>query len=309
MSPRTHEAKQALAPEVAEALEQGRPVVALESTLVAHGLPWPENLRTAQAAEAAVREAGALPATIAVLGGRVRIGLEPHELEQLARSGGFAKAGRRDLGIVVAQGRDAATTVSATLHLARWAGLGVMATGGLGGVHRGASQSFDISTDLDELARADGLLLVCSGAKSILDLPATLEVLETLGVPVLGYRTDTWPAFTTPTSGLPVEWRVESPAQAAAVLQAHRRLAVPGALVLAQPVPQADQLATGVHDQALATALARAEAQGVGGKAVTPFLLDAMRQATGGQSLRANVALIVANARLAGQVAAALATA
>lgn len=292
--------------EVAGALADGRPVVALESTLIAHGLPWPENLATARAAEEAVRAAGAVPATIAVLGGVVRIGLAGAELEHLARAGGVLKASRRDLSAAIALGRDAATTVSATLFVARRAGIGAMATGGLGGVHRGAATSFDVSTDLDELARADGVALVCSGAKSILDLPATLEALETRGVPIVGYRTSTLPAFTVAESGLPLETRVDSPAEAAAIVRAHRACALPGAVVVAQPVPPGDALDPAAMAAALDAALAAAAASKIGGKAITPFLLDAIRHATGGASLAANVALIVNNARLAGAIAASI---
>jgi len=289
---------------VAEALAGGGAVVALESTLIAQGLPWPENLDTARASEEAVRRAGAVPATVAVLGGVIRIGLTAGELEHVARApGGFVKAGRRDLGWVVARRLDATTTVSATLWLARRAGLGVLATGGLGGVHRGAGASFDVSNDLDELARADGVLVVCSGVKSVLDVPATLEVLETRGVPVVGYGTGEFPAFTSRTSGLPLEARVDTPAEAAAVVAAHRALGLPGAVVLAQPVPEGVAIDLGVMEDALAAASAEARSRGVVGKAITPFLLDRIRGATGGLSLAANTALIVANAGLAGAVA------
>ncbi len=296
-----------LSPEVAGARAAGRGVVALESTLIAQGLPWPENLETARQAEAAVGRAGAVPATVAVIGGRIRVGLGEGELERVARSGDFLKASRRDLSAAVARGSDAATTVSATLWVARAAGLGVLATGGLGGVHRGASTTFDISTDLDELARADGMAVVCSGVKSILDVPATLDALETRGVAVVGYRTDTFPAFTTASSGLPMDPRVESPEEAAALIRAHRRLGLPGAVVLAQPVADADALGRDEMEAALADALGLARARGIAGKAVTPFLLGHLRLATGGRSLRANRSLIVANAGLAGEVAAALA--
>jgi pseudouridine-5'-phosphate glycosidase len=296
-----------LSDEVAEALSQGRAVVALESTLLAHGLPWPENLQTARDSEAAVRRQGAVPATIAVLGGRFRIGLGLDDLERIARSGSFLKASRRDLGIVAARGLDAATTVSATLWIARTAGLAVMATGGLGGVHRQAGTTFDVSTDLDELARADGCLVVCSGAKSILDLPATLEALETRGVAVVGYRTNDWPAFTVAESGLPLEWRAESASDVAAILHAHRALNLPGAVVLAQPVPEAVAMNPDLWNAAETEARAAAGAQGVTGKALTPFLLDHVHRATSGQSLQANRALIVANARLAASIALGLA--
>ena len=203
--------------EVGEARAGGRPVVALESTLIAHGLPWPDNLETARGAEEAVRRAGATPATIAVLGGVIRVGLSDEELERVARSGTFLKAGRRDLAAAVARGLDAATTVSATLWIARRRGIGVMATGGLGGVHRDAATTFDVSADLDELGRADGVVVTCSGVKSILDVPATLEVLETRGVAVVGYRTDEFPAFLTRSSGLPLDVRAESPGEVAAL--------------------------------------------------------------------------------------------
>lgn len=283
--------------------------VALESTLIAHGLPRPDNLETARDSEAAVREAGAEPTTIAVLGGAIRVGLDAGELERLARApaGSVLKAGRRDLAWAVARGIDAATTVGATLWIARQHGLDVMATGGLGGVHRGAGRTFDVSADLDELARADGALVVCSGVKSILDVPATLEVLETRGVLVVGYGTDEFPAFTALSSGLPVEARVDTPAEAAELVRAHRKLGLPGAVVLAQPPPTGLALGREEMEAALGEALRRAEERGIAGKAITPFLLDAVREATGGRSLAANKALIVANARLAGEVAAELA--
>jgi pseudouridine-5'-phosphate glycosidase len=300
---------QIIAPEVSQALAEGRPVVALESTLVSHGLPWPENLETATAVEAAVRDAGATPATIAVMGGRIRLGLSAAEREQLARSGSFVKASRRDLGSAVARGLNAATTVSATLWIARTRGIAVLATGGLGGVHRDASTSFDISNDLDELARADGTAVVCSGVKSILDMAATLDALETRGVAVVGYRTDTLPAFTTASSGLPLDSRVDGPEEAAALVRAHRALGLPGAVVLAQPVPEHVALDRAEMESALEAALAEARARGVAGKAVTPFLLDRLRFATEGRSLLANRALVVANARLAGEVASALSNA
>jgi len=307
--------------------------VVLESTLIAQGLPWPANLETARAAEAAVRVVGAEPATIAVIDGVIRIGLTDHQLleiagsaatEESARPGGavhstaaiprdarrsWAKANRRDLAAIVAARGCAATTVSATLWIARRFGIepGVMATGGLGGVHRDATASFDVSTDLDELARADGALVVCSGMKSILDLPATLESLETRGVLVVGYRTGELPGFLTHSSGLPLEHRVDSPAEAAALVLAHRALRLPGAIVLAQPVPEAEAMVPGPLGRALEQALDDARNQGIAGKPLTPFLLGAIREATGGRSLRANCALLVANAQLAAEVAVELA--
>jgi pseudouridine-5'-phosphate glycosidase len=299
----------AIADEVAAAIASGGPVVALESTLIAQGLPWPENHDTACQAEAAVRAAGAVPATVAVIEGAIRIGLSARELEHVARAGPsvFPKASRRDLAWALASPHNAATTVSATLWLARRAGIGVFATGGLGGVHRDATTSFDVSADLDELARADGALVVCSGVKSILDVPATLEALETRGVPVIGYQTGEFPAFTTRTSGLPLEARVEAPAEAAAIVKTHRALGLPGAIVLAQPVPENVALNRELMEAKLASALAEVRALGIVGKAVTPFLLRRLGEATFGKSRAANVALIVANAALAGAVAVGLA--
>jgi pseudouridine-5'-phosphate glycosidase len=328
---------------VTGALARGRAVVALESTVIAQGLPWPDNLETARAAEAVVRHAGAEPATVAVMGGRLRIGLTDPELVEVSRSaatqarveevsardsttagdavarsradfaggpGAWTKANRRDLAPIVAAGRNAATTVSATLWIARRFALEprVMATGGLGGVHRDAAISFDLSTDLDELARADGALVVCSGMKSILDLSATLESLETRGVLVVGYRTDELPGFLVRSSGLPLEHRVDSPAEAAELVRVHRGFGLPGAIVLAQPVPEAQALDHDSLQDALDAALADARYQGIAGKPLTPFLLDAIHRATAGRSLRANCALLVANARLAAEVAAELAS-
>jgi pseudouridine-5'-phosphate glycosidase len=294
-------------PEVAAALEAGWPVVALESTLIAHGLPWPLNLETARAAEAAVRAEGAVPATVAVCRGRPTVGLDGAALEHLARGSGVRKASRRDLAAAVVRGEWAATTVAATMALAHAAGVRVFATGGIGGVHPPAGQggrALDISADLYELARTP-VAVVCAGAKSILDLPATLEMLETLGVPVLGYRTDEFPAFYLTTSGQPVSARVDDPEGAAALLQAHWELGGAG-VVLAQPLPAE----TAVAPDALADALARAEGEAsearVCGAALTPFLLHRLALATGGRTLQANQALVLSNARLAARVAGAL---
>jgi len=288
-------------PEVGKALRDGRAVVALESTLIAHGLPWPVNVETARGAEMAVREAGAIPATIAVLRGRPVIGLTEAEIEDLARSRDVMKASRRDLAVAVAQGRTAATTVAATMWLARLAGIRVFATGGIGGVHRGAETSLDVSADLVELARTP-VCVVCAGAKSILDIPRTLEFLETHGVPVVGYGTDEFPAFYLRSSGGRVPARVDSPEEAARLLAAHWRLGGAG-VVLA--VPLAEDAA--MKEDKFAAALHRAERtaseRGIRGKDVTPFLLARLAEETGGKTLRANQSLIVANARLAGQVA------
>jgi pseudouridine-5'-phosphate glycosidase len=297
----------AIAPDIAHALQQGQPIVALESTLIAHGLPWPSNLETARRSEQAAREAGAVPATIAVLDGKVRIGLSDTELTHLAQANDVLKAGRRDLSPVLARGRSAATTVSATLWIARSAGIGVFATGGLGGVHRKAAESFDVSTDLDELARADGALVVCSGAKTVLDLPATLESLETRGVPIIGYQADALPGFTSRTTGLPLEHRVENPAEAARLVAEHRRLGLPCAVVLTQQVPESAAPDDAIMNAALEDALEQADRLGIIGKRLTPFLLARIHEATGGMSQSANAALIVANASLAARVAVELA--
>ena len=291
-------------PEVANALRDGTPVVALESTLLAHGLPWPRNLETARAAEAAVRAAGAVPATIAVWRGRPTVGLADAELESLARSGDVLKASRRDLAVAVAQSRTAATTVAATMFLAHKAGIRLFATGGIGGAHRGATSSLDVSADLVELARTP-VAVVCAGAKSILDLPLTLEILETHGVPVVGYGTAEFPAFYLPSSGEPVCACVDTPEQAAGLLAAHWALNS-GGVVLAQPIPVTVALDRREFAAALAEAERQAAAQRVRGKDVTPFLLARLAELTGGRTLRANQALVVANAHLAAQVARAL---
>ncbi|WP_152052745.1 pseudouridine-5'-phosphate glycosidase [Tautonia marina] len=298
---------EAIALDIAHALQRGQPVVALESTLIAHGLPWPTNLETARRSEQAVREAGAVPATIAVLNGRVRIGLSDTELTHLAQANDVLKAGRRDLSPVLARGQSAATTVSATLWIARSAGIGVFATGGLGGVHRNAAESFDVSMDLDELARADGSLVVCSGAKTVLDLPATLEALETRGVPIIGYQTDALPAFTSRTTGLPLEHRVNDPVEAARLVAVHRQFGLPCAVVLTQQVPESEAPDEALMNAALDDALNQADRLGISGKRLTPFLLARIHEGTGGMSQSANAALIVANASLAARVAVELA--
>ncbi len=288
--------------EVARALRDGRPVVALESTLIAHGLPWPDNRDTALAAEAAVRQEGAVPATIALWKGRPTIGLTPAEVEELAVAPDVAKASRRDLGGLVASGRTAATTVSATMLLAHRAGLRVFATGGIGGVHRGATLTWDVSADLTELTRTP-VAVVCAGAKSILDLPLTLEYLETPGVPVIGYTTDHFPAFYATSSGLPVPLRLDDPGAVARALQAHWGLGLAGAVV-ANPLPPQFALAPEELDSALSQA--EEEARSLRGPALTPFLLRRMAELTSGRTLRANKALVIANASLAARIACAL---
>ncbi len=292
-------------PEVAEALRAGRGVVALESTLIAHGLPAPDNLRVAREAEAAVRESGAVPATIAVVGGTVRIGLDEDALAAIALGDDVVKAGVRDLAPAVARGIDAATTVASTAHLAARAGIGVFATGGLGGVHRGARETWDESADLTTLART-GIVVVCAGVKSILDVGATLERLETLNVTVVGYRTDAFPGFYLSDSGHPVGWRVETPEDVAAVARARDDLGLGDrAIVVANPLPGGEQLDPALHDRVLRESLDAASAAGVAGRDVTPFLLDRFHRETGGASLAANVRLVLRNAALAGQIAAA----
>ncbi|MEM1412574.1 MAG: pseudouridine-5'-phosphate glycosidase [Pseudomonadota bacterium] len=298
-----------VAAHVRQALAQGRPVVALESTIITHGMPWPANLDTARQAEAEVRAGGAVPATIAVLEGIPCVGLDAGQLEQLARGAGSArKCSVRDLPLAMARGESGGTTVAATLHLASAAGIRVFATGGIGGVHRGAAQTFDISADLPALARYP-LAVVCAGPKAILDLGLTLEVLETLGVPVLGFGTDELPAFWSRTSGHPVDARVDHARQVAELLEAQSKLGLDGGVLVCQPVPEAHALAPEVLATALAGALAAAEAEAVSGKALTPFLLQHVVQATGGESLAANQGLMAANARLAAAIAVALALA
>ena len=288
--------------EVRTALDEGRPVVALESTIIAHGLPRPDNLRVAREIEDVVRSEGAVPATIAIVAGDVRIGLDDAALDALANTDGVAKCGVRDLAPVLARRAFGATTVAATSHLAERAGIRVFATGGLGGVHRGAVDTFDESADLGTLARV-GICVVCAGVKSILDIPATLERLETLNVTVLGYRTDTFPAFYLTSSGLPVTWRVDSPREAADVLRARLAVGAPGGVVVANPLDE--QMDPDLHERVLRDGLAAAAVEGISGRDVTPFLLERFHTHTDGESLRANVRLVLRNAALAAEIAAA----
>jgi pseudouridine-5'-phosphate glycosidase len=302
----TTESQARISAEVEDALKNGRPVVALESTLITHGLPWPANFETVLAMEAAVRAGGAVPATIAVLSGRITVGLARDEIERLARlpPGSVRKCSRRDLPIAVARGEDAATTVAGTMIIAHRAGLKVFATGGIGGVHRGAP--FDVSADLLELGRTP-VAVVCSGAKSILDLPLTLEVLETQGVPIVGFGTDTLPAFYTRSSGLPVDVRIDTPREVAQIIATARRLGAQHGVLVAVPVPAEDELPADEAEAAIKRATAEAEAQGIHGKAVTPFLLARVAELTGGASRRANTALLINNARTAALIAGELA--
>jgi pseudouridylate synthase len=292
-----------IAPEVAEAVAGGQPVVALESTLIAHGLPAPRNLEVARELETVVRDAGAVPATIAVVDGEPRIGLDSAGLEAIAAGEGVVKCGVRDLAVVVARGGHGATTVAATAWLAARAGVFVFATGGLGGVHRESRETWDESADLETLARV-GTVVVCSGVKSILDVGATLERLETLGVTVVGFGTDRFPGFYLHDSGFPAPWRVDSAGEVAALMAARRALGSDDrAVVVANPLPVDEQLDPGLHTKVLAEGFAAAEAAGVGGKDVTPFLLDFFHRETGGASLEANVRIVVRNARLGAEIA------
>jgi pseudouridine-5'-phosphate glycosidase len=290
-------------PEVQNALDASSPVVALESALISHGLSYPQNLETAQALEQAVRENGALPATIAIIEGTIRVGLTERGLERLATHKEVRKVSRRDLPIAVAWGEDGATTVAATMCVAALAGIEVLATGGIGGVHRG--QPFDVSADLPELAQTR-VAVVCSGAKSILDLPLTLEWLETHGVPILGYETDEFPAFYSRQSGLAVDARVDTPEEAARIARTKWELALEGGVLVAVPVPKEAGLPRELAERAIERALAAAEEQGIAGKALTPFLLSQIVHITEGRSMAANVALLKNNAGVAARIARAL---
>lgn len=291
-------------PEVANALADGKPVVALESTILCHGMPYPENVETALAVESAVRESGAVPATIAVVGGRLRAGLAADEIERLGRRGSdVAKVSRRDLPLVVAGGSDGATTVAATMFIAERVGVKVFATGGIGGVHRDVNETMDVSADLTELGRTS-VAVVCAGIKSVLDIGRTLEYLETLGVPVIGYRTDELPAFYTRKSGFPVDARAEVPADIAAIMHAKWQLGLAGGIVVGNPVPAAESLDKASIDSIIGKALEDLKRKGLRGKQTTPYLLASIAEKTGGESLRTNIALVRANATLAATIAA-----
>ena len=293
-------------PEVAQALAAGKPVVALESTIISHGMPWPQNAETAFAVEKVIREHGAVPATVAVIGGRLKAGLEKDEIEYLAKKGqAVTKASRRDLPVLCARGEDGATTVAATMIVAALAGISVFATGGIGGVHRGAEVTMDISADLEELARTP-VLVVCAGAKSILDLGLTLEYLETKGVPVCGYQTDELPAFYTRVSGFGVDFRADTPAELAAAFAAQRALGYPGGMLCTNPIPEQWSMDPAVINAAIDQAVAESVEQGIKGKKVTPFLLARVKELTGGDSLESNIQLVLNNAALAADTAAAL---
>jgi len=291
--------------EVSEAKKHNIPVVALESTIISHGMPYPQNLETARRVEAIIREEGAVPATMAVIKGRIKAGLSEDDLHFMADTPGILKASRRDFPSVVALGLNAATTVATTMICAEMAGISLFATGGIGGVHRGAETSFDISADLQELAKTS-VAVVSAGAKSILDLPLTLEYLETLGVPVYGFETDEFPAFFTRHSGLPVTQRMDTVEEVARALKVKWDLGLTGGVVIANPIPEEYSMDKSVIDKAIDAALKEAQSQSIVGKAVTPFLLSAVKRLTEGKSLESNIALVYNNVRRAAQIAKAL---
>ena len=295
-----------LSPKVEAALKAGKPVIALESTIISHGMPYPQNVETALRCETVARENGAEPATVAVIGGRLCAGLTEEEIDYLGREGHkVTKASRRDLPALVAEKKDGATTVAATMIIAAMAGIPVFATGGIGGVHRGAETTMDISADLEELAHTP-VAVVCAGAKAILDLGLTLEYLETKGVPVLGYGTKELPAFYTRQSGFSVDYRVDSPEEIARFIQAQRAMAYPGGLLVTNPIPEQYAMPLEEINAAIDQAIAESKAQGVKGKETTPFLLARVSELTGGESLASNIQLVLNNVRLGAQVAVAL---
>ena len=292
-------------PEVAAAIAEGKPVVALESTIISHGMPYPQNVETALNVERIIRENGAVPATIAIIGGRLKAGLTAEEIEYFGKKGqAIAKASRRDLAVLCARGEDGATTVTTTMMIAHMAGIKIFATGGIGGVHRGAETTMDISADLEELAQTP-VMVVCAGAKSILDLGLTLEYLETKGVPVIGYGTSELPAFYTRQSGFGVDYRMDSPEELAAAFKASHDMNLKGGMLVTNPIPEEYAMPLDTINAAIDQAIAECEAQGIHGKATTPFLLARVAELTGGDSLASNIRLVYNNAKLAAQTAAA----
>ena len=290
-------------PEVAAAIREGRPVVALESTIISHGMPYPQNVQTALNVERIIRENGAVPATIAIIGGRLKAGLTPEEIEYFGKKGqAIHKASRRDLAVLCARGEDGATTVTTTMIIAHMAGIPIFATGGIGGVHRGAETTMDISADLEELGQTP-VMVVCAGAKSILDLGLTLEYLETKGVPVIGYGTDELPAFYTRQSGFSVDYRMDSPHQLAAALKASREMGLKGGMLVANPIPEEYAMPLDTINAAIDRAIAECTEKGIHGKQTTPFLLARVAELTGGDSLASNIRLVYHNAKLAAQTA------
>lgn len=296
-----------IAPEVGAALKEGRPVVALESTIISHGMPYPQNVETARNVESIIRSEGAVPATIAVIGGKMKVGLSAQEIEYLGKKGmSVTKASRRDLPLLAAKGMDGATTVASTMIIAAMAGIKIFATGGIGGVHRGAETTMDISADLEELGRTD-VTVVCAGAKSILDIGLTLEYLETKGVPVLGFGTDELPAFYCRESGFGVDYRVDTPEELAAAVKAKRDLGIHGGILVGNPIPKQYEMPKAMADRAIDIAVKKAEENGIKGKQLTPFLLALVKEMTGGMSLDSNIQLVYNNARVAAKTAVALA--
>ena len=292
-----------ISPEVQQALAEGKPVVALESTIISHGMPYPKNVETALLVEKTIRDNGAVPATIAIIGGRLKAGLSPEEIEYLGKSGRkVAKVSRRDLAAIVARGADGATTVTTTMIIAHMAGISVFATGGIGGVHRGAQETFDISADLEELANTS-VMVICAGAKSILDLGLTLEYLETHGVTVIGYGTDELPAFYTRRSGFGVDYRVDTPAQLAAMFKAQQELGMKGGMLVTNPIPEQYAMDKEVIDAAIDQAVRESREKGIHGKETTPFLLARVVELTGGDSLESNIQLVLNNAVVASRTA------
>lgn len=289
-------------PEVQQAMDTGKAVVALESTIISHGMPYPENVKTARLLGEIIREEGAIPATLAIIDGMIHIGLSDEELEMLGQSDEVAKVSRRDLPVVIAQKRHGATTVAATMYLASLAGIKIFATGGIGGVHRGGETNFDISADLTELGMTS-VAVICAGAKAILDLPLTLEKLETLGVPVLGYETEEFPAFYSRKSGLAVDQKIDTPKELAAILNAKWELGLDGGVVIANPIPEKAEIPANEINDTIELALKEADTLGIKGKKITPFLLDRIKELTTGRSLTANIELVKNNARLAAQIA------
>ncbi len=292
-------------PEVAQAIREGRPVVALESTIISHGMPYPQNVETALNVERIIRENGAVPATIAIIGGRLKAGLTPEQIEYFGKKGrAIAKASRRDLAVLCARGEDGATTVTTTMIIAHMAGINIFATGGIGGVHRGAETTMDISADLEELGHTP-VMVICAGAKSILDLGLTLEYLETKGVPVIGYGTEELPAFYTRRSGFRVDYRMDTPQDLAAAFKAQNDMALGGGMLVTNPIPEEYAMPLDTINSAIDQAIAECNAQGIHGKETTPFLLARVAELTGGDSLASNIQLVYNNAKLAAQTAAA----
>lgn len=292
-----------VAPEVAEAVRNNKPVVALESTIISHGMPYPQNVETALNVEKVIRDNGAIPATTAIIGGRLKAGLSKDEIEYLGKTGqGVTKVSRRDIPVIVAKGMDGASTVATTMIIAAMAGVRIFATGGVGGVHRGAQQTFDISADLEELAHTP-VTVVCAGAKAILDLPLTLEYLETQGVPVLGYQTEELPAFYTRKSGLSVDYRIDTPQELAKVIHVKQELGLQGGVLVTNPIPEEYSMDPDTINRAIDQAIEESKQQGIHGKDTTPFLLARVKDITGGDSLDSNIQLVYNNAKVAAQTA------